>query len=250
MNYNTLVSTIPITPKSLKEVKSTGLKDLKALCKDAGINIGGAGREALEILLCIELGIRTSGVDVGDDFGRKIPKCVHHMLDDQQLNEYSCLTPSYLLKQEGWSKDTSQLPDIDVFSIKKYLINSKAQEFTVTSLRHYKLSRAYQHLDANHICNVSFNQLNHSSTFCASKASCIPSQSGNEANIKYVHVIMDKQTGEPYGGFCTCTVGLVDWKKQLCIEKIKYKFNKCSLHVFYMWILSPKWHSIRIPNLH
>ena len=25
-----------------------------------------------------------------------------------------------------------------------------------------------------------------------------------------------------------CTVGLVYWKKQLCIEKIKYKFNKCS----------------------
>jgi hypothetical protein len=54
------------------------LKDLKALCKGAGINIGGVGREALEILLCIELGIRTSGVDVGDDFGRKIPKCVDH----------------------------------------------------------------------------------------------------------------------------------------------------------------------------
>jgi hypothetical protein len=155
------------------------------------------------------LGIRTSGVDVGDDFGCKIPKCVDHMLDDQQLNEYGCLTPSYLLKQEGWSKDTSQLPDIDVSSIKKYLINSKAQEFTVTSLRHYKLSRAYQHLDANHICNVSFNQLKHSSTICAIKASCIPSQSGNEAKIKHVHVIMDKQTGEPYGGFCTCTVGLV-----------------------------------------
>jgi hypothetical protein len=61
MSYNTLVNNIPITPKSLKEVKSTGLKDLKALCKDAGINIGGVGREALEILLCIELGIRTSG---------------------------------------------------------------------------------------------------------------------------------------------------------------------------------------------
>jgi hypothetical protein len=81
----------PITPKSLKEVKSTGLKDLKALCKDAGINIGGAGREALEILLCIELGIRTSGVDVGDDFGRKIPKCVHHMLDDQHRTMFQLI---------------------------------------------------------------------------------------------------------------------------------------------------------------
>jgi hypothetical protein len=101
MSYNILVNTIPITTKSLKEVKSTGLKDLKALCKDAGINIGGVGREGLEILLCIELGIRTSGVDVGDDFGRNIPKCVDHMLDDQQLNEYRCLTPSYLLKQRA-----------------------------------------------------------------------------------------------------------------------------------------------------
>jgi hypothetical protein len=115
-------------------------------------------------------------VDVGDDFGRKIPKCVDHMLDDQQLSEYGCLTPSYLLKQEGWSKDTSQLPDIDVSSIKKYLINSKAQKFTVTSLRHYKLSRAYQHFDANHICNVSFNQLKHSSTFCTIKSSNILTQ--------------------------------------------------------------------------
>ena len=101
MSYNTLVNNIPITPKSLKEVKSTGLKDLKALCKDAGINIGGVGREALEIFLCIELGIRTSGVDVGDDFGRKIPKCVDHMLDDQQLSEYGCLTPIIFVKAGG-----------------------------------------------------------------------------------------------------------------------------------------------------
>jgi hypothetical protein len=26
--------------------------------------------------------------------------------------------------------------------------------------------------------------------------------------------------GEPYGGFCTCTVGLIYyWKKQLCLER-------------------------------
>ena len=47
-----LVTPIPITPKSFKEVKSTGLKDLKALCKNIGIHIGGVGREGLEVLLC------------------------------------------------------------------------------------------------------------------------------------------------------------------------------------------------------
>jgi hypothetical protein len=77
-----LVTPIPITPKSFKEVKSTGLKDHKSLCKNAGINIGGVGRGGLEVLLCIEVGIRTSGGDAGHDFGHTIPKCVDHMLDD------------------------------------------------------------------------------------------------------------------------------------------------------------------------
>ena len=116
-------------------------------------------------------------------------------VDNQQLGEYKSLTPTYLLKQ-----DTSQLPDIDVSTVKKYLLNSKAQEFTSTSLGHYKLSRAYQHLDANHICNVNF---------CAIKASCIPLQSDDDANIEHPHAIHHKQTGEPYGGFCACTVGLI-----------------------------------------
>jgi hypothetical protein len=114
------------------------------------------------------------------------------------------------------------VPDIDVSTLQKYLLNNMSDEFASTSLRHYKLSRAYQPLDANHICNVSFNELKQSYNICAVKASCIPSQSGDEAKIKHLHVILDKQTGEPYGGFCTCTVGLVYyWKKQLCLEKFK-----------------------------
>ena len=74
-----------------------------------------------------------------------------------------------------------------------------SKEFTSTSLSHCKLFRAYQHLDANHICNVSFNELQQSYNFYVIKASCIPSQSGDEAKIKPLHVILDKQTGEPYG---------------------------------------------------
>jgi hypothetical protein len=50
-------------------------------------------------------------------------------VDNQQFGEYKSLTRTYLLKQ-----DTSQLPDIDVSTVKKYLFNSKAQEFTSTSL--------------------------------------------------------------------------------------------------------------------
>ena len=99
-------------------------------------------------------------------------------------------------------------------TVKKYLLNRKAQEYTYTSLRYYKLSRAYQHLDANYICNVNL---------CAIKVSCISPHSSDEAKIKHLHVILHKQTGEPYGGFCT--VGLIYyWKKQLCLEK-NHKYN-------------------------
>ena len=147
-----------------------------------------------------------SGVDAWDDFEHTIFKCADHLFDNQQLGEYKSLISTYLLKQ-----DTSQLPDIDVSTVKKYLLNRKAQEFTSTSLRHYQLSRAYQHLDGNYICNVNL---------CAIKVSCISPHSSDEAKIKHLHVILHKQTGEPYGRFCTCTVGLIYyWKKQLCLEK-------------------------------
>ena len=59
--------------------------------------------------------------------------------------------------------------------------------------------------------------------FVSVKASCIPFQSGDEAKIKHLHVIFHKQTGEPYGGFCTCRVGLIYyWKKQFCLGKKKH----------------------------
>jgi hypothetical protein len=76
------------------EIKSIGLRHLKALlCKDAGMNIDGVGRERLEVLRCIELSIMTSGVDAGDDFEHNIPRCAHYLFNNQQLDEYKSLTP-------------------------------------------------------------------------------------------------------------------------------------------------------------
>lgn len=164
----------------------------------------------------------TSWVDAGDDFGHNIPTCADYLFNNQQLDESINLSPHIFIKA-GYlhcSNDIFQLQDIDVSTRKKCLLNSKSQEFTSTSLSHCKLSRAYQHLDANHTCNVSFNGLKQSYNFYVIKASCIPSQSGDETKIKHLHVIRHKRTGEPYGGFCKCTVGLVYyWKKQICLEK-------------------------------
>ena len=71
--------------------------------------------------------------------------------------------------------------------------------------------------------------------FClvSAKASCTPFQSGDEAKIKHLHAILHKQSGEPYGGFCTCIVGLIYyWKKQLCLEK-KLRKNKLTKVVYF-----------------
>jgi hypothetical protein len=87
---------------------------------------------------------------------------------------------------------------------------------------------------------ISYTQLN------ANKVSCISPHSSDEAKIKHLHVILHKQTGEPYGGFCT--VGLIYyWKKQLCLEKKSEKqFNKSSL--LFRWAHSLSWHNVRVPK--
>ncbi|WAQ94193.1 hypothetical protein MAR_006664 [Mya arenaria] len=46
-----------------------------------------------------------------------------------------------------------------------------------------------------------------SETFSVLRALCNPSQSTNADVVKVVFVIVDKISGVPYGGFCTCTVG-------------------------------------------
>lgn len=202
----TLIQPLPITPQTYKDVKNLNLRDLKRLCIDANIKTDGVGRNSLEILLCFELNILTCGTSEKNDFCIKEPKIENHLLDRKQLIEFQQLSPNYLLKLPGWTKEVPDI-DLDMSMVKKYLLNCQVSEYNQTSLRQYKLTRAYQHLDAKHLNNVSYNPIVNSDTFCAVKASCLPSQSGEEAKTKYLHIILDKHTSEPYGAFCTCTVG-------------------------------------------
>ena len=72
------------------------------------------------------------------------------------------------------------------------------------------------------------------------KASCIPFQSVDEAKNNHIHVILHKQTGEPYGGFCTCCfwyVGSIPTQgmeiKLLVLETIEQCISKYSYAVLY-----------------
>lgn len=129
------------------------------------------------------------------------------LADKSELAEFETLTPSYVQSLDGWTKDIRDVPDLDIGIVKKYLLQSSNPEFTRESLKRYKLSRSYSHLQAKHIHSLAFIVLYNSDTFCIIKAQCLPSQSGDSKRVKWLHVILDKKTGDPYGAFCICTVG-------------------------------------------
>jgi len=123
-------------------------------------------------------------------------------LTKRQLLELQSLTPKILYSLTDWSSDIATIPAVDETDVKRYLL----QTDTLTSEceRTYKLSRPYQLKQFVHsvqICNVS--------SFCVIRARCLPSQSTNEDDVKLMHIVISRITGQPYGGYCTCTVGYV-----------------------------------------
>jgi len=122
-------------------------------------------------------------------------------LTKSQLLELQSLSPKILYTLTDWSCDISEIPNIDDSDVKRFLLQTDI--LCAESERTYKLSRPYQLKQFVHtvqVCNVS-------SSFWIIRAQCLPSQSTNKEDIKLMHIIIDKVTGQPYGGYCTCTVG-------------------------------------------
>ncbi|XP_070555389.1 uncharacterized protein [Ptychodera flava] len=210
-------------PRSFKDVRSLSYSNLLSHCRAANIITKGISRHALEVLLCHKLHLSTTG---GNDvvFG---PKLEDHCLDATETKEFERFTPTYVQSLQGWTKNISSIPEIDVGTVKKYLLASPSQDpdFTKASLKRYKLSRSYEHISAKNIHSVMYNSLTESKTFCLVKAQCNPSQSGDSARVKWLHVVLDKMTGEPYGAFCVCAVG----KGQACSHVGALLFLLCEI---------------------
>jgi len=92
---------------------------------------------------------------------------------------------------------------VDDNDVKKYLLKNSV--LSEASMWTYKISRPYQLKACVH--SLMFNSVTPESPFCVIRGRCNPSQSTNEDDVKLVHVILDNITGEPCGGYCTCTVG-------------------------------------------
>ncbi|XP_053391619.1 uncharacterized protein LOC123552538 [Mercenaria mercenaria] len=171
---------------------------LKKLCQYYNIDVK-LPKKARIVLLCHCLGISTTG-HVQQVTNRSDAT---KYLTDSQRQELAGITPAYMCRLNEWKKDLSSVPDIEESAVKKYLINTEV--LSASDARTYKISRPFALQQFVH--SVLFNDNNSSETFLLIRAQCNPSQSTNPDEVKVVFVIIDRYLGEPYGGFCTCTVG-------------------------------------------
>ena len=190
-----------------KDVKSMSLRRLRELSRENGLDgCQSEGRNTLEIMLCEKLSI---AVDGKPDFKIGLPY-LRDNLTKNEIEEFQKYTITNIWSMIGWTKRIDNMPEIDISHVKKYLSTSSNPYFTPDLLRKYKCTRAYQHVEARHIHSIEFHPLPDSPTFCLVRAKCCPSQSSDEHKMKSLHVVLDKHSGEPYGGYCSCTVGCVN----------------------------------------
>ena len=187
-------------PQTYSEIAKLKKKDLDNLCRQHHVRLKN-GKKAKTNLLCLKLGISTSG-PAKENFK---PREAESGLTAQQRNEFSGLNPVTVESVKGWCKELDQCPDIDEGKVKKYLLDSKF--LSPDDAKRYKVTRPFQLKPMVH--SLHFNTLASSATFCLVRAQCNPSFSTSEDEVKSMYCIIDKILGIPYGGYCTCTAGFV-----------------------------------------
>jgi len=105
----------------------------------------------------------------------------------------------------------SQAPLVDDADVKQYLLQGNILD--LVAMRTYKITRPYQLKNSVH--SLKYSSLGGSTSFCVIRGLCNPSQSTSHDDVKMFHIILDKITGQPYGGYCTCTVGWVKYHSKV-----------------------------------
>ncbi len=170
------------------------------LCISLGI------RKAKADLLCEDLGISKLSIDESSEKKDISLKWNAHVntLNQQQLDEYASLAPDVLAKLKNWSKSIDDVPDVNDIAIKAYLTNTKVIDKEMS--RTYKLSKPYEMRESVH--SMWYHRLPNHPSFTALQAQCNPSQSTSSDNVQVIFVLLDSQSGDPVGGYCTCDVGV------------------------------------------
>lgn len=184
---------------SYSDISRLSLPAINQRCREFGIDTTlpkGAKINAV----CHCLSVSTTGT--GNTQLPILPRTAES-LSKAQLEYLLTLTPRRLYTITDWSSDISLLPAIEESCVKKYLLQTDVLDGSCE--RTYKLSRPYQLKNSVH--SVQFSDLSGSSLFLVIRARCNPSQSTSNDEVKLLHIVIDRVTGEPYGGYCTCTAG-------------------------------------------
>ena len=187
------------TIHSFADVNQLGKRKLNKLCLDIGISRDFPKNVKINAL-CHCLNISTTGKSSVCELTARTKL----FLSSSKLTDFKQLTPRYLYGLDGWMRDMSSVPTLDDSIVKQYLVDCSVIDDA--ALRSYKLTRPFQLKSCVH--TLRFNVLPQSS-FCVIRALCNPSQSCSEDDVKLVHIIVDKESCEPCGAYCTCTVGQV-----------------------------------------
>ncbi|XP_064646745.1 uncharacterized protein LOC135499736 [Lineus longissimus] len=192
-------------PSTYLDVSRLPLKELNNLCNANNINIK-YGKKAKINILSNKLSITTTGKKKEP----AVPHLDNHNLSKEQLIEFQTLTPAHLATLKEWTKDLEKIPDVDESIVKKYLCQTRV--IGLSEERMYKLTRPYQLKDFVHSMLIHTSPAPGTSdmsenTFIAVQAQCNASQSSSSDDVKVVFAILDSLTGQPHGGYCTCTVG-------------------------------------------
>ena len=196
-------SKAPSKPKNYKSVVALTTGELHSWCRQFNMTIN-MPKKAKQNIVCFALGIGTDSKEGTSCL--MSPHLPNHGMTPEQLTEYKSITPDNLCRLQGWSKDFSRIPCIDDAMVKMYLTGT--QVFTQDLSVKYKISRPYALMDHVHNMSIHVNPTSSPSpTFIAIQSRVNPSQSTSPDEVKAVFVIMDALTGQPYGGYCSCTVG-------------------------------------------
>lgn len=175
--------------KTFKDIQALPARQLNALCEQHGVDVK-CGKKARVNLLCQAVGVSTTGGTVGQLFNDSLQK----------------ITPQYLSTlKDGWSTDLLTCPDLDEGGVKSYLLKGKTLK--EDQRRFYKLSKPYKMKDFIHSLRINPKPLKTSNDFILIKGQCNASQSAQEEDVKTFFVVLDAISGQPLGGYCTCTVG-------------------------------------------
>lgn len=189
--------------KSYTDIASLSAVKLKQLCVQYNLDTT-LPKKAKIVFLCQRLGISTTGNNLNVQKSKKSAR-TFDSLTSYQHEELEQLRSKILhgMPSSEWTTDISKVPEINDVSVKHYLLETNILD--KSSSRTYKLSRPYQLRSSVH--SVKYCENVASDTFGILSARCNSSQSANPDEVKVLYIVIDKITGDPYSGFCTCTVG-------------------------------------------